>query len=92
MIAMRKQAERHGAEVIEENFTNGDFSKSGGTFKVTAGNNTYETKSVIIATGADTKWLDVKGEKEKCFQSGMDDYLTKPLDYDVFCTILKKYK
>ena len=65
MIAMRKQAERHGAEVIEENFTNGDFSKSGGTFKVTAGNNTYETKSVIIATGADTKWLGVPGEKEK---------------------------
>lgn len=65
MIAMRKQAERHGAEVIEENFTGGDFLRSGGTFKVTAGSNTYESKSIIIATGADTKWLGVPGEKEK---------------------------
>lgn len=48
----------------------------------------HKKKCTIIALTAGA----VKGEKEKCFQSGMDDYLTKPLDYDVFCTILKKYK
>lgn len=64
MTAMRKQAERHGAEIIEINFKDADFSKK--PFKVTAEDGkTYEGKSVIIATGADTKWLGVKGEKEK---------------------------
>ncbi|MBI2032386.1 MAG: FAD-dependent oxidoreductase [Candidatus Levybacteria bacterium] len=70
MTAMRKQAERFGAEIIEKDFVSGDFTRSassgqGGPFKVRAGENEYEGKSVIIATGADTKWLGVPGEKEK---------------------------
>ncbi|RJQ38159.1 FAD-binding protein [Candidatus Microgenomates bacterium] len=64
MMAMRKQAIHHGAEIIENDFTQGDFSKEG-QFKITAGSKTYEGKCVIIATGADTKWLNVPGEKEK---------------------------
>lgn len=63
MANMRKQAERFGAEFIDENFKEGDFNAS--PFKVTAADKTYEGKSVIIATGADTKWLDVPGEKER---------------------------
>ncbi len=63
MIAMRKQAERHGAEILDVNFINGDFSQS--PFTVTAGEKTYTGKAVIIATGADTKWLGVPGEEEK---------------------------
>ncbi len=62
MMAMRKQAEHHGAEIVEENFTEGDFTKPPFTVKT---DKTYQGKSVIIATGADTKWLGVKGEKEK---------------------------
>ncbi len=68
MSAMRKQAEHHGAEIINENFTNADFTQLKETAKVTVtieGGKTYETKSVIIATGADTKWLGVPGEMEK---------------------------
>ncbi len=63
MQAMRKQAERFGAEIVDENFSNGNFSSR--PFKISTFEKTYEGKSVIIATGADTKWLDVKGEKEK---------------------------
>jgi thioredoxin reductase (NADPH) len=63
MQNMRKQAERFGAEFVDENFKEGDFGKA--PFKVTAADKTYEGKSIIIATGADTKWLDVPGEKDK---------------------------
>lgn len=63
MMAMRKQAEHHGAEILERNFSSGDFSVR--PFQVTADGKVYKSKSVIIATGADTKWLGVKGEAEK---------------------------
>lgn len=63
MQNMRKQAEHFGTEFIDEDFVSADFSQK--PFKITASNKTYEGKSVIIATGADTKWLDVPGEKEK---------------------------
>lgn len=79
MANMRKQSEKFGAEIIEENFTRLQFpSQSDGgqasgevtpskdkTFKVNAGEKTFEGRAIIIATGADTKWLDVPGEREK---------------------------
>lgn len=63
MQNMRKQAEHFGAEFIDEDFVSADFSKR--PFKITVSDKVYEGKSVIIATGADTKWLGVPGEKEK---------------------------
>jgi thioredoxin reductase (NADPH) len=62
MIRMRKQAERFGAEFIEKNVDSVDFSSKGGTFKLTAGGQVYSAKSVIIATGAQTRWLGIPGE------------------------------
>jgi thioredoxin reductase (NADPH) len=60
MEEMRKQAERFGTELIFENATAADFKSK--PFKVTAGNKTYEGKSVIIATGASAKWLGLESE------------------------------
>ncbi len=82
MTAMRKQAERFGAEIIEKDFVSGDFTplrpdfakatsgKQGSEgqarlFRVQTSEKEYQGRSVIIATGADTKWLGVAGEKEK---------------------------
>ena len=62
MTRMRKQAEKFGAMIVEENFVSGEFNKS--PFSVHTDENTYSGKSVIIATGADTKWLGVTGERE----------------------------
>ena len=60
MAAMRKHAERCGAELIFEHATSADFKSK--PFKVTAGNKVYEAKTVIIATGASSKWLGLESE------------------------------
>jgi thioredoxin reductase (NADPH) len=64
MMNMRKQAEHHGAEIMETEFVTGDFSKRPFTIK-TGDGKTHETKTIILASGADTKWLGVPGEQEK---------------------------
>jgi thioredoxin reductase (NADPH) len=63
MANMRKQAEKFGTEFLDEDFVSADFSLR--PFRIKASDKTFEAKSVIIATGADTKWLEVPGEKEK---------------------------
>lgn len=62
MMNFKKQAERFGSEVLMKNVTSMDFSKK--TFEIYTGEDKYLAKSVIIATGALIKWLNVKGEKE----------------------------
>ncbi len=63
MANMRKQAEKFGTEFLDEEFIAADFSSK--PFIITASDKTFKAKSVIIATGADTKWLGVPGELEK---------------------------
>jgi len=63
MANMRKQAEHHGAEIVDVPFTKGNFDASPFTLETPEKN--YQGKAVIIATGVDTKWLGVPGEKEK---------------------------
>lgn len=64
MTAMRKQAEKFGAEIIDREFVEADFGKSGGPFTVKTADQSFEGRSVIVATGADTKWLGVPGEEK----------------------------
>ena len=64
MKKMRDQAEKYGAEIIDANVTVVDYSKK--PFEVSADDEKkYYSKSVIIATGADTKWLQIPGEQER---------------------------
>ncbi len=67
MMNMRKQAEHFGAEIVNTNFREADFTKQeNGVLTLSADDGKdYKAKTVIIATGADTKWLDVPGEAEK---------------------------
>jgi thioredoxin reductase (NADPH) len=60
MGEIQKQAKRHEAELVFETATSVDFKSK--PFKVTAGNKIYESKSVIIATGASAKWLGLESE------------------------------
>ncbi|MBP6882396.1 MAG: thioredoxin-disulfide reductase [Candidatus Levybacteria bacterium] len=63
MANMRKQAEHHGAEILNENVTKIEMSER--PFKVSTSTRGYEAKSIIIATGADARWLGVPGETER---------------------------
>ncbi|MDP3983357.1 MAG: thioredoxin-disulfide reductase [bacterium] len=59
MSNMRKQAARFGTEIKDEVVTEIDIK----TLKLKTAKEEYEAKAVIIATGADTKWLGVPGEE-----------------------------
>lgn len=59
MGEMRAQAERFGSEFVGQNVTAIDVNKK--PFELTAGGKVYSAKSIIIATGAETLWLDAPG-------------------------------
>jgi thioredoxin reductase (NADPH) len=61
MEQMRKQAARFGTEYLAENATSVDLSKS--PFEIVAGDRSVRAGTVIIATGAEAKMLDVPGER-----------------------------
>lgn len=62
MNLMRKQAERFGAEFIQKNLSSINLSKR--PFELKVGDKSYLARSVIIATGAEAKWLGVPGEEK----------------------------
>jgi len=59
---MRKQAERFGAEFKAGAITAVDLSKR--PFTITAGNETYETGALIIASGATARMIGLESEKK----------------------------
>src|SRR3954447_15764108 len=61
MDNMRKQAERFGAELIADDVTEVDLSKSPKVVKV--GDDTYYARTVIIATGSKYRELGLPSEK-----------------------------
>lgn len=65
MDAFRKQAERFGTDLLREDVVSVDFSSR--PFKITSKNKEIETDSVIIATGATAKRLEIRGAGEDGF-------------------------
>ena len=59
---MRKQAQRFGAEFKAGAVTEVDLTKR--PFRVTAGKDAYETRTIIVAAGASARLLGLKGERE----------------------------
>ncbi|HEY5257443.1 MAG TPA: thioredoxin-disulfide reductase [Candidatus Baltobacteraceae bacterium] len=60
MIAFREQAERFGARIENVDVTEVDFR--GNPLIVRTADGEYVAKTVIVATGASARWLDVPGE------------------------------
>lgn len=64
MMNMRKQAQRFGAEIVDKKVAKVDVSEGDKPFSLSVGDTHYLAKSIIIATGADTRWLGVPGEEK----------------------------
>ena len=60
MEQMEKQAARFGAEILAVHVTEVDLSER--PFTIRAGDQTWRAATVIVATGASARWLDVPGE------------------------------
>ena len=59
---MRKQSQKFGAEFKAGTVTEVDVSQR--PFKISAGKDVYEARTVIVAAGASARLLGLKGEKE----------------------------
>jgi thioredoxin reductase (NADPH) len=59
---MRKQAERFGAQFKSGAISEVDFSKR--PFKITTASETFETRALIIASGATAKMIGLESEKK----------------------------
>jgi thioredoxin reductase (NADPH) len=62
MDQMEKQAARFGAEILPVHVTRVDISSR--PFGVWAGDQAWRARTLVIATGATAKWLDVPGEEK----------------------------
>ncbi len=62
MDQMEKQASRFGAEILPVHVTRVDLSAR--PFGVWAGDQEWRARTLIVATGASAKWLDVPGEEK----------------------------
>jgi thioredoxin reductase (NADPH) len=60
MERLRKQAERFGPEIVYDDVSRVDFKSQ--PFTVTVGRSSHQGRTVIIATGANAKWLDIPSE------------------------------
>ncbi len=61
MIEMRKQTQRMGTTIIDDEVVNVDFRHK--PFKVLTASEEYESKAVIIATGANPRKIGLEGEQ-----------------------------
>lgn len=62
MDNMRKQAERFNTKIVDKYVSAVDVNNQ--PFTVTASAEKYQGHSLIVATGAETRWLNVPGEQE----------------------------
>jgi thioredoxin reductase (NADPH) len=63
MELMKKQALRFGTQMIDEDVEEADF-KPGGPFRIRSRSGWRESRSIIIATGAAAKWLQLPDESK----------------------------
>ena len=63
MTNMEEQAKRFGAVMTQESVTNIKWNKENNQFLVVTGSGEYQFDSIIIASGASSKYLGLEGEE-----------------------------
>lgn len=61
MALIRKQAQRFGAQFVSRNVSAVDLSRR--PFKVTVGKEVFQSRAIIVSTGASAKYLGLPNEK-----------------------------
>ena len=61
MLTMRKQTERMGTKIIDDEVTSVDFKNN--PLKVSTASNAFEANSVIVCTGANPRKIGLEGEQ-----------------------------
>jgi thioredoxin reductase (NADPH) len=61
MLTMRKQTERMGTEILDDEVTSVDFKNN--PLKISTASNTFEANSVIVCTGANPRKIGLEGEQ-----------------------------
>src|SRR5207253_9483003 len=61
MREFRIQAERFGTEFVTDDVTRVDFSEQ--PFRVWVGDDEYQARAVVVATGASARWLGLESEE-----------------------------
>jgi thioredoxin reductase (NADPH) len=61
MSDFRRQAERFGAEYVTDDVTRVDFSEQ--PLRVWVGDDEYQARAVVVATGASARWLEIDSEE-----------------------------
>lgn len=64
MTKMRDHAMMFGAEFVDKNVISISFDEDSKLNIVKTADSEYKSKSIIISTGSETKWLGVPGERE----------------------------
>jgi len=62
MQEMRKQAERFGSRIVDEDAESVNFSRK--PFQVKVAGKVYSSKSIIIGTGSSARWLGLPSEQK----------------------------
>ena len=62
METFEKQAVRFGAQILPVHVTSVDLSER--PFSVKAGDQEWRARTIVVATGASARWLDVPGEEK----------------------------
>jgi thioredoxin reductase (NADPH) len=60
MDKFKRQAEKFGARFVQEDVTDIDLSSN--PYKIKAGTQEFEARTVILATGASARWLGIESE------------------------------
>lgn len=61
MDQMKKQAEKFGAKIVFENVTS--VNRPTTNYELSTTNSSYQSRAVILATGAETQWLGLPNEQ-----------------------------